>query len=82
MKRNLRIILGVLFIVIFAIVFIYFGNDGDNKRAFDNENVNIEYVENKDGTWEVYIQIKDGQSVSEVNASDQGDSLLIAPDIK
>ncbi len=52
----------------------------NDHNIINNNNVNVEYVENEDDTWEIYINVKEG-NVSEINMNNKGDSLLVAPNI-
>ncbi|MGD2352043.1 hypothetical protein ACP8H2_09850 [Bacillus subtilis] len=49
-------------------------------NTLENKNVSIEYSENKNGTYEVYVDLKSGQRISEAQISNNKDSVIIAPD--
>lgn len=80
-KNNLiKVVLGAVILMVVAFSAYYLGNNS-NTDIIDNDDVKIEYISNGNGTYEVYVDIKDGQ-VSEIPGNDTLDSFLIAPDME
>lgn len=77
-KHNL-ITAGIMVLV--ATVFFLVGGLYSDNTVINNEDVLVEYISNNDGTYEVYVDIKDGK-VSEVSGNNELNSFLIAPDME
>ncbi|MDQ0174393.1 hypothetical protein [Bacillus chungangensis] len=76
--KNIKLLAIVLCVLILSNTAAYQIGKAGSK---ENSNYRIEYVEDKSGRWELYVELKNGQAISEAPVSDDGTSVLIAPDI-